>query len=260
MKSILKIRIVTLAVILFISTIVAAGNSSVSPEGRYSNANKLYRSGNYAEAGIQFESLVNEGKRSAELFFNLGNCYYKEGDFAKAVLNYERAKRISPTDEDIIYNLKLANAQITDKIEPIPQLFYERWWEIFLNILSPTYWSAIAISILWIAAAFAILYLFGDTVAKKKSRFIVSGITFVISLFLFIIAGCSNSRLNNSKQAIVMSMGTYVKSSPDEKSTNLFMLHSGTKIDVIEEVSGWKKIEIANGNSGWMKNEDVEKI
>jgi len=260
MKAILKIRIATLAIILFISTIVVAGNSGVSPEGRYSNANKLYRSGNYAEAGIQFESLVNEGKRSTELFFNLGNCYYKQGNFAKAVLNYERAKRISPTDEDITYNLKLANSQITDKIEPIPQLFYERWWDIFLNMLSPTYWSVIAISLLWIAAAFIILYLFGDTVAKKKSRFIAGGITLIVSLFLFVIAGCSNHRLNNSQQAIVMSMGTYVKSSPDEKSTNLFMLHSGTKIDVIEEVSGWKKIKIANGNSGWMKNEDVEKI
>lgn len=260
MKAIARLKIAMLSLLLFISSIVVGGNNGVSPEGRYSNANKLYRSGNYAEAGIQFESLVNEGKRSTELFFNLGNCYYKQGDFAKAVLNYERAKRISPTDEDIIYNLKLANSQITDKIEPIPQLFYERWWEIFLNILSPTYWSVMAISLLWIAAAFIILYLFGDTVAKKKTRFFAGGITLILSIFLFIIAGCSNNRLNNSKQAIVMSMGTYVKSSPDEKSTNLFMLHSGTKIDVIEEISGWKKIKIANGNAGWMKNEDVEKI
>lgn len=260
MKSILKLRRSVFLILLFISSVVTAGNTGVSPEGRYANANKFYRSGNYAEAGVQYESLVNEGKRSTELFFNLGNCYYKQGDFAKAVLNFERARKISPTDEDITYNLKLANTQITDKIEPIPQLFYERWWELLLNFLSPTYWSIVAISFLWIAAAFAIMYLFGDTVAKKKSRFIISGLTLFISIILFLIAGFSNSRLNNSQQAIVMSTGTYVKSSPDEKSTNLFMLHSGTKIDVTDEVSGWKKIKIANGNSGWIKNEDVEVI
>ena len=256
MKALLKFHITTIVLLLFVSTIVLAGNKKSAPEGRYSNANKLYRSGNYAEAGVQFESLVNEGNRNTELFFNLGNCFYKQGDFAKAVLNYERARRISPADEDISYNLKLANTQITDKIEPIPQLFYERWWELFLNIISPTNWSILAILILWMAAVFAILYLFGDTVAKKKSRFIVSALMLVSSIFLFVIAGCSNQRLNNSQQAIVMSMSTYVKSSPDDKSTNLFMLHSGTKINVIEEVSGWKKIKIANGNSGWMKNEE----
>jgi len=57
-----------------------------------------------------------------------------------------------------------------------------------------------------------------------------------------------------------MDSTAYAKSAPDEKSTNLFLLHNGTKVEVIEEQSGWKKIKIANGNTGWMINGALENI
>ena len=143
------------------SCLLSTAANNLTAEQQYDKASKLYKSGNYAEASMQYQNLVNDGKKSTALFFNLANCYYKTGDYSKAILNYERAKKISPADEDIEYNLKLANAKASDKIDPIPQLFYEKWWSIFITTFSPTEWAAFAIITLWIAAGVFLIYLFG---------------------------------------------------------------------------------------------------
>jgi hypothetical protein len=238
---------------------VSAANNPTA-EQQYEKASKLYKSGNYAEASMQYQNLVNDGKKSTALFFNLGNCYYKTGDYAKAILNYERAKKIAPADEDIEYNLKLANAKASDKIDPIPQLFYEKWWSIFITTFSPTEWSAFAIITLWIAAGIFLIYLFAKTVEKKKKSFYAATIIFGLSLCLFIVARSANRLIYNYSFAIIMDSSAYAKSAPDAKGTNLFLLHNGTKVEIVEEQEGWKKIKIANGNNGWMSNEALENI
>ena len=251
--------ILLLGIFLCFDQTTHAGTTATA-EQQYDKASKLYKSGNYAEASMQYQNLVNDSKRSTALFFNLGNCYYKTGDYAKAILNYERAKKIAPADEDIEYNLKLANAKASDKIDPIPQLFYEKWWSIFITTFSPTEWSAFAIITLWIAVGIFLIYLFAKTVEKKKKSFYAAAIIFSLSICLFIVARSANQLIYNYSFAIIMDSSAYAKSAPDEKGTNLFLLHNGTKVEVIEEQEGWKKIKIANGNTGWMANAALENI
>ena len=66
--------------------------------------------------------------------------------------------------------------------------------------------------------------------------------------------------MNERKSAIIFSSGAYIKSSPDENSINLFMLHSGTRVDVLDELQNWKRIRIANGNEGWIPADAIEII
>jgi tetratricopeptide (TPR) repeat protein len=113
--------------LLFIlsSCLLSDAANNLTAEQQYDKASKLYKSGNYAEASMQYQNLVNDGKRSTALFFNLANCYYKTGDYAKAILNYERAKKIARNiskntamviDEHYIPAFKPAKS-FTDKIK-----------------------------------------------------------------------------------------------------------------------------------------------
>ena len=117
-----------------------------------------------------------------------------------------------------------------------------------------------ALALLWIAAGFFIYYLFAGTVEKKKKSFYVAIISFGLSVSLILIARSSYNLIYHYSYAIIMDSSAYAKSAPDEKGTNLFLLHNGTKVEVIEEQSGWKKIKIANGNTGWMSSEELENI
>ena len=65
---------------------------------------------------------------------------------------------------------------------------------------------------------------------------------------------------NTDDEAIIFSPSVYVKSSPDKTSTDLFILHEGTKVKLLDEVGPWKKIRISDGNVGWLENKTIEII
>lgn len=57
-----------------------------------------------------------------------------------------------------------------------------------------------------------------------------------------------------------MTPSVYVKSSPDEKGIDLFIIHEGTKVEVLEELNNWYKIRLLNGNIGWLLSSETEVI
>jgi tetratricopeptide (TPR) repeat protein len=244
--------------LLFI--LYAAYVSASSATSEFDQANRLYRSGEYQNAAKAYEDLLSKGFRSSALYYNLGNAYYKQDQVAKAIINYERALKLDPRDEDIQFNLRLANLNTVDKIEPLPKLFYEQWWESFLSTFSSDVWSKLGITALWLAALFAAIYIFTGSVGLKKIGFF-SAMLVMFTGFFFLFAGRAQHRRVYSRQsAVITETSAYVKSSPEEQSTSLFMLHSGTKIDIVDELQGWKKIRIANGNIGWVRNSELEVI
>ena len=246
-------------IMIFLLTALHSAVSS-DAEQQFVQANTAYRSGDFTSAAKIYQRILDKGLKSGSLYYNLGNCHFKNGDFAKAILAYERAKKFMPDDEDLAYNLRLSYNNTVDKIEPVPQLFYQRWWSQLLNALSPGNWAILAVVLLWIAAGLAAWYLYAGTIRTRKYTFLGSGILFALSLLLFFIAAGSYTQIHSSDSAIVTEPSAVIRSSPDEKSTSLFMLHSGTKIDIVDELGGWRQIRIANGNSGWIPETMIEKI
>ena len=218
----------------------------------FSQANQLYMDQSYEKAANLYEQLLQTGKTAPEIYFNLGNAYYKSGNIAAAILNYERAKRLRPSDPDIAYNLKMANLNTIDKIEPLPQLFYEKWWEDYVNEGSVNRRALIVVVFFWITFGVGALYLFSRKTLIRKITFFSMLLLALAGVFTWYLTYQQNKHLNDHRAAIIFSDSAYAKSSPDDKSANLFLLHAGTRIEVLDELKGWKKIRIANGNEGWI--------
>ena len=51
-----------------------------------------------------------------------------------------------------------------------------------------------------------------------------------------------------------------ISSSPDEKGTDLFMLHEGTKVSLIGKEGDWMEIRLSDGNEGWAELRHIEII
>lgn len=226
----------------------------------YEAGNKYYMSQQYQNAIEKYELLIKDNVKSYELYFNLGNAYYKTGNFAASILNYERAKKIKSNDEDLIMNLALANQNTVDKIEPAPKVFYEKWWDDYLQEQTADKRSLIGIGLIWLAVIIGCIYIFSRNFSIKRASFFISFIVLFSGLFFIYVASKQNASDSASQEALIYKPSAYVKGSPDEKGTNLFMLHAGTKIEVIDELQGWKKIRIPNGNVGWVQSTDVEII
>ena len=73
----------------------------------FENGNALYQKGKYQEAIKAYETELFAKNQSAELYFNIGNCYYKLNKVAPSIYNYEKALLLNPDDVEIQNNLKL---------------------------------------------------------------------------------------------------------------------------------------------------------
>ena len=248
-------------ILIIVINLIALGAVAQKVEPLIDSANNAYAEQNYEKAVGFYEKVLDKGLESPELYYNLGNAYYKLHDLASAILNYERARQLAPNDEDIQYNLELARNQITDKIEPVPEFFLLRWVENALNVFSTNTWALVSlISFIAFLVLFSV-YLYSAKLGVKKSSFWIGVIALIISIASFSFSYQQKQDIVNSGEAIVFSPKVTVKSSPSESGTELFVIHRGVKVHIIDdEIKGWYEIKLADGNKGWLKRETVEPI
>ena len=95
---------------------------------------------------------------------------------------------------------------------------------------------------------FAALYLLSSSVTMKRIGFLMAAVFFVLTVCTFLISDRSYADQIRNKRAVVMSMSAYVKSSPGENNTDLFVLHEGTRMEILDSYDNWVKIRIARNN------------
>ncbi len=246
-----------LAIVLLLSF---ARAFAADPATIFNKANELYKARDYSNAALQYEQLTKENFKEAEVYYNLGNCYYKLDNNAKAVLNYERALKYKPDDEDIQFNLKIAQLKLIDKIDAVPEIFYVRWKHDLYSLFPSGTWAIIITVCVWLMFLFASLYFISQNVLIRKTGFLLAFVFLILSLGSWYLGEQNYQSEFVKKSGIVMAVSAYVKSSPGEQNTDLFLLHEGTKVSVLDEYEDWVKISIANGSVGWLKKGDVEEI
>lgn len=233
---------------------------AATEEELFEKGNAFYRQGKYKEAIGVYEQIISSGKIAAELYFNLGNAYFKSGANAAAILNYERALRLAPQDGDIRFNLHMANLKTIDKINPLPEFFLSRWWNALVLEYSADTWAKITIGISCILVFVIIGFLTSSVYILKKMLIVVAGIFVFLFVGSFFVSVAAWEKQSKDTSAILYQNSAYVKSSPDEKSTDLFILHEGIKVEIIDQVGDWKRIRLADGNEGWIKGSELKTI
>lgn len=244
-------------VLLFIIAAPCSGNS---PRKLLEKANEAYAQNEYAYAAELYEQVLEEGYEAAGLYYNLGNAYFRNDKIAKAILNYERAKRLKPNDENILFNLHVARTHIVDRIEPVPKLFYEQWWQSLITLQSEKGWAITAIIFVLALFASLIWFFISSRSFFKKTAFILSLVFITTTSLSLVFAQKQYNKLTYENEAIVFTPRLTAKSAPDASSPNLFVIHQGTKVEIRQELGDWYEIKLANGNVGWVRKDNVEII
>ncbi len=219
-----------------------------------------YINNEFEKAILAYETIIQNGYAAPELYYNLANAYYKQENYKAAILNYERALRLAPDDEDIKINLQFAENHIQDRIEEIPKLFIFNVLDNFFNLFSSKTWSIISIVSFILMLLLSIMFLFSKTVALRKTAFYFAIISLIISGIAFYGGYKQNYKINGHKEAIVFSPTVTVKSAPKQNGTDLFIIHEGLKVEVIDESNGWKEIRLSDGKIGWLPEDTIVEI
>ncbi len=249
-------KIISSLILILISwAAFADGNESL-----FALANQKYSEGEYREAAKSYEEIFNSGYSSAALHYNLGNAYYKQNEITRAILNYERALLLSPGDDDIKYNLDIAKQLVADKISTLPEFFISKWFRQLRIGLAPNQWGYISLVCFVLSTIFGLLFLFLRRRFLKKLFLLAGIILLLISSSSLIFGRQQNKQFSERNTAIIFSPSVTAKSSPDESGTDLFVLHEGVKVWIIDELNSWLEIELADGNKAWIPENSLERI
>lgn len=246
--------------ILFLLLIQCFCGSLYAQDAAIKEAEVAYTKEDYSKAIELYEGILKSNGESAEIYYNLGNAYYKTGKIAPAILNYERALLLDPGDSDARFNLQMARQKSVDKIEPVGDVFFVRWFDSIQNKGGADSWAKLGIVCFILFIGCLLLFFFSRWIRLKKTGFYLGLLFLVLVIFANIFASNQKDELVNRTHAIVFSPTVTIKSSPDVSGTDLFILHEGTNVTVKSTLGEWSEIELEDGNVGWMPSRDIEKI
>jgi hypothetical protein len=228
--------------------------SAQSPKELYKTANDYYKKNHFDSAAVLYSQLIKSDYESAEVHFNFANALFKTNELGRSILHYEKALKFAPEDEDILHNLQLANRKTTDRIISVPDLKIIDWWKQFRKMFTSSGWGYLSVGLVWFSFAFFALYLFTEF---RKTGFVIGLFLLFLSAFCFALKIRQQKCETGPNTAILLSSSVYVKSAPDEASTNLFTIHEGLKLQIKDRVGEWCKVRLADGKVGWVRKSEV---
>lgn len=248
----------------YISIVILLLTLSVTISAQFDDlmekGNNLYKNEQYEDAISLYKRILDNGYDSGALYYNIGNSYFRLGELGYAILNYEKAIKIDPGNEDAHYNLRLVNARIVDRIKELPDVPIMAYWDIVVTSFSLNGWLTIFL-VFWILllASIAVYYLVGRA---KVQRFALMyglfNITMIIIVGIFLLSSLHLE--STTDYGILLKSTVTAKSSPDANQADAFVIHEGIKFQIEEELSDWTRIKLADGKVGWLPNDSFEAI
>jgi tetratricopeptide (TPR) repeat protein len=227
-------------------------------EALFEKANALYNDGKYAEAIDNYQIILDSGKHSADLYFNMANAHYKLNNIAPSIYYYEKALLLNPNDSEIINNIAFAKNMTIDAIDVIPDAGFSKLLSDTTHKLSFDAWAKTAVAFVFCFVVLFLVYYFTYSTFSKRLSFIVSITSLVIAFIALLFAFHKFNLDKKDNPAIIFSQESKVRSNPNNRSEESFRLHEGTKVQVIETYNDWKKIELSDGKVGWISSEDIK--
>lgn len=242
-------------IIVLLFLLVSSISFAQTADDLFENANALYKEGNYQKAIELYKHIENKKEVSSELYYNLGNAYYKLNKVAPSIYNYEKALQLDPLNEDAQNNLIIANRLTLDRIEELPKSVFQKINKNVLQKLTYNQWAAFTIFLSFLAATLFLLFYFSYTPNKKRLYFTTSIISFLLLIVTLVITYTQHNQTKNTIEAIIFTEEVEVKNAPTIDANEIFTLHEGTKVNVLDTVDNWKKIKLIDGKIGWIKKE-----
>ena len=252
-----------IAVVLLLSVLVTGAILAQEPSATdlMTRANESYEREEYEEATQQYEALIDRGFNDAAIYYNLGNAYLETGDLGRAILNYLRARELSPRDPDITENLELALSMTVDRIASERDSLVESL-SYFAYRWATRGEVSVAALLLWVFAGMAIatLLVWRAFPFRRPLRMVATVATVATAVSLVLLVSMIYANPYDST-GIVTAAAVEVVSGPGGQYPEHFTLHSGAQVRVTDSRHGWTKVALPGGKlEGWVPSHALRSV
>ena len=228
-------------------------------ESLFAEGNRLYQEGDFVAAAASYDAVIEGGFESAEVYYNLGNAHFRLGETARAVLNYRRAARLDPGNDDIRANLALVSQRLQDRIEPLPRFWLLSVFDWWMGLIPGALLQALAAACYLLLGASLVLIVLrrpgGWRTPLRRFAYGTAAATLVLGATLL----ARETGLGRAEEAVVMAGEARVLSAPSEEGgLTVFTLHEGTTVRIDRRAGDWVEIVLADGKVGWLPLEVLE--
>lgn len=237
---------------------VVASVQAQTVDTLFTKANELYKVEDFKSAIDIYKQIEEKGVASLELYYNLGNAYYKTNQVGPAIYYYEKALILNPKNEDVKNNLIFAKRLALDNIEELPKSVFQKLNQNVLQQLTYNQWALLVVFFSIAGSVFFLLYYFSYQSGKKRFFFTISSLSFILLALCFVITINQYAFAKNNLRAIVFAEESEVRNAPTLTAEEVFTIHEGTEVTVLDAVDDWKKIKLADGKLGWMISDEIK--
>lgn len=246
------------SLLLFFGFVAATTPLSLSAQDSnevFTSANADFEGGNYEQAFLKYESLIDSGLISSTLYYNLGTTAFRLEEPGEAILWYRRARLVEPGAPEVSQNVE----HLRTKLGFLE--FADTGLGRFLSYLPSGTGRWLGSALLWgggiaIAAGFSL-----PRLRKQRAGYLTLGI--VLAMFGYVAL-----RLNQYEQtqlapenfATVTASATKALTAPAPSAKTVIDLPQGSEVRIIQSSGPWRYVDIPGELRGWVRAEQVEPV
>ncbi|MBC8375824.1 MAG: tetratricopeptide repeat protein [FCB group bacterium] len=229
---------------------------AVDAQGLMAQGNGHYEKGEFESAITSYEKVLATDMVSTALHYNLGCAYFSEKEYGKAILQFEKARQLSPRDPDVLHNLEYSRLFLKDRFElpePMPFIAWFKALRKSLSLAELKLLEQILFSLLILGIILSRLTR-GNSIGR-----VITPATIVTGVLLLVVGGwlMDRSIALNEKHAILLVDEAEVTSAPIPGSSTLFVIHEGTSAEILDATDAWYELRLEDGKTGWIIHEAV---
>jgi len=244
---------------LVLLSLAAETVSAATPEEIFERGNTAYEEGRFLDAAEAYRAVLRYRIRDAVVEFNLGNAEFRLGNLGPAILHYERARRLAPTDRDVLANLDYARSLCRDRVEAPPEIAIVGWLRDAQSAVGPDPQAWATLVLVWVACGL-IAWCFA-----RPGGWTAGHGWAIAALLLAITLGFASwrttyARVEGRALAVVLAEASDVLAGPGENNATLFTVHEGLTLEVRSEREDWLQVSLPNGLNGWVRRGAVASV
>jgi len=229
------------------------------PRQLLQSANQSYQKGDYEQARQQYEALLQDGYRSAALYYNLGNTYYRLDELGRAALNYKRAQRLSPANKKVEHNLDVILARLPTINSRVEAVAIIRIWRGLRDGLGSRNWAVVGITLIWVLAYGLWRWRAAGKRVQRIRGFVVALVALLLSSLPFALSIDARQSRESRREAVLLEE-TELREGADLLSPAIESLYPGTPLQLQDQIGDWYKVILPNGYVGWVTSSSFERV